>query len=78
MIHFSALIEKCLHFEFSYVCEIKKLQTQRRAGWYGIFVDPEGNPRQDNDHTAGYVRLDGEVAHPPTQVEEDGHDDVLP
>ena len=65
-------------FEFSYMCEIKKLQTQRCAGWYRIFVDPEGHPRQDNNHTAGYVRLDGEVPHPATQVEEDGHDDVFP
>ena len=67
-----------LQIEFSYMCEIKKIQTQRCAGWYCIFVNPEGHPRQDNNHTAWYVRLDSEVSHPPTQVEEDGHDDVFP
>lgn len=51
--------------------------AQRCARRDSVLVDPEGDPGQDHDHAAGDVRLDGEVAHPPTQVKEDGHDHIL-
>lgn len=56
---------------------MKPFHTQRCAGWDGILVDPKGDPGQDYDHTAGNVCLDGEVAHSPTQVKKDCHDNIF-
>ena len=31
--------------------------TERHAGRYGVRIEPEGDPRNDDQHAAGYVDL---------------------
>ena len=56
---------------------LSSILTQWCPGRYCILVDPEWDPGEDNNQGAGDVGLNGEVAHSPAQVKEDGQHHIV-